>query len=168
MQQLKAARYSISLYTSSTLLTARPSIHHRPWAWLWLGRRGWGVVWWICCAIGRISRRLPALLNLETSSSGATGGSQYGTTAPVLLCLVGSGTQCALLVPSGDHECRPCQILNAGLCCVRLRSARRLDAWLSPEDPRPLSLLLSVSLSVCLSVCVSVCLSVSLSHYGLY
>lgn len=157
MQQLKAATYGPGkrlMIDTSRQHTVRPSLSTIA---VGVVRAAWlGLVVWICCAIGRISRRLPALLNLETSSSGAAGGSQYGSCPTV-----GSGTQGARLVPSGDHECRPCQILNAGLCCVRLRSGRRLDAWLSPEHTRGRSCCI-LSLSLSLSVWPVCC-----THYDL-
>lgn len=104
----------------------------------------------------------PALLNLETKSSGAAGVSQDGSCPTV-----GSGTQCQwplfFLVPSaGDHECRPCQILNAGSFFElgEMRSARRLDAWLSPPQRPAAALCCFFPFSLSL---VSVCRSHTLS-----
>lgn len=103
----------------------------------------------------------PTLLNLETSSSGAAGGSQ-SQDGFLSYCRLRYAMPMPLFSGSlrrRSRVCRPCQILE---CCWvfelgEMRSGRRLDAWLSPPKTRGRSLLLfPFSL-------VSLCRSLSLS-----
>lgn len=131
-----------------------------PIAWLSTHYRQWHWALWICCAIGRISGLVPALLNLEPSSSGAAGGSR--SLSCTQYCAVGALQRSGM---SGRQLAGRCT-----LECVReMRSARRLCAC-SQRDPQrrlllvlvsaehihtlPLSIYYSIFRYVCVCLCV--------------
>lgn len=116
----------------------------------------------LCCAIGRISRRLPALLNLETSSSGAAGGR---SAVPVCCCRLRYGG--TAVRSSGSLRRSRVSAMSDSECWIVLReiAERPKIAWRgSAPRTRGRSCCFCLSLSISLSTHTDLSLPLSFSR----